>query len=143
LNPDIDLLTVQSYISYINQNRTVNPMDRREMLRTVKHAYDKLKETGQLNIVISKKTIHINKRAILSKPQRLQLASKLSGLLKAKESILKINNAITTLNSNGKKIIRKEISKISGLRLKTIQRHFGRTIEEIDSEIEGMNYKII
>lgn len=140
-NPDMDLLTIQSFINYVNEEHTKQKMYRREMLRTVEAAYQHVIETGEINITLQSKTIHFNRNFKLTGDERRRIANKINGLIKKYASVKKITDAREQLTRTGKKINQTNISKVSGLSVKTVCRNFSLTPENIAERIQDLNYK--
>lgn len=138
-DPDIDLLTVQSFMNYINQNHTARAMKCENMLRTVEYAFNKVKKTGDINISIRTKTLHFNKRSGLSGDQKRSLASKVNGLIRTFKTVGLIDNCKGRLKNDDKKISKSVVSKETGLCYKTVSRNWEKKLEKIFDEINSYN----
>lgn len=139
LNPDADLFTIQSFINYVNQNHTTQPMRMEEMCRTVEHAYGLVKETGEIGIRTKVKSLHFNKQAQISSKEKSDLAAKINGMLKTLKSVLLIQRAIKELTEKGIKVSKKAVAESGGLSTKTVSRNWEKNPEEIVEQIYSLN----
>lgn len=141
LNPGIDLLTIQSFINYVNRRCTTKPMITKEMMRTLEHEYNRIIQTGELNISLKMKTLHFNRRACISKEEKSKLSKVINGLLKRLSSVRKIEEAKYKLQQSGIKVTNKSLAERSGLTTKTIIRNSSYSSSELLSVINSYNYK--
>lgn len=141
--PEIDLLTLQSFINYVNENHTTKRMRRSEMLRTVENTYNHIVETGEIHVPTKQKLLHFNNQAALNGREKREVANKVNGLIKRYSSIKKIEDAKDELTASERKISRSAIAAITGLSLKTVSRNSEISLTEIAEQILALNYKII
>jgi len=126
LNPDASLIAIQSYINWVNENRTTKKMERREMLRTVAGVYNSVRSTGEVIVNTRIKKIHFNKKCGLSGSEKIKIANKEIAKMKVDNSIGKILAAVEEIRATGSKVTQKEVAKVSGLALKTVNRNWDK-----------------
>lgn len=141
LNPGIDLLTIQSFINYVNRRCTTRPMITKEMMRTVEYEYNRIVQAGELSINLKVKTLHFNKRACISREEKSRLSKVINGLLKRLNSVDKIEKAKSELQQSDIRVTNKSIAERSGLTTKTIIRNSCYSSSELLLEINSYNYK--
>ena len=139
LNPDADLLTIQSFINYVNCNHTTQKMDLREMIRTVEHTFNKVKSTGELHINLKTKTLHFNKSIQMSGHEKKKVAAKVNGLIQTFKSVARIRKAKEEINVSGDKVTKAKVSELTGLCYKTISRNWNKSLEDIADCISDCN----
>ncbi len=138
LNPGVSLRMVQSFINYVNYNHTTRPMNQREMERTIAHEYDRIHEAGGTDLEPPIKVLHFNKSCGLSKERKTMIASMVNGLIKVFASVSAIEKARETIESEGRKMTKKEVARLSGVSLKTVSRHWDKRRHCIAEEIAGI-----
>lgn len=122
LNPGIELITIQSFIYWINVNFTGGkPMKQKELLNTVEHSYNKTIENGELLAEIKTKNIHFNKNCGLSGEEKRDIAAKVNGKIRKDNSLNIIKCAIDVLKALGKKATQKNISELIKERTKKLE----------------------
>ena len=137
LNPNVTLHEVQSYINFINDHYTDNkPMIRKEMLRTVAAEYERIKETGQLNVKLRIKKVHTN--PTLHKEQKQLIANQQNGKIRKDQSFEIIKVAIEALSAKGLEISPSQIFKTTEgkISLATIKRYYKLVVEQMRKQNE-------
>lgn len=111
----------------------------KEMMRTIEWEYNRVRETGELTITPSIKTLHFNKSSALDKYAKRAIANKVNGLMKKYRSMKLICDAKKHLSENEERLTDSNISKHSGLSLKTVKRNKDLSREEIAVQILALN----
>lgn len=126
LNPTFTLQQVASYINFINYDRAEHPLSPKELMRTVRTHYNKVKSEGVKNPRM--KSMHTNPKN--PRAQRMQDANRENGLLRKQKSISGITMAIEELRRIGSVPTVKEIQIILEGRLskRTIQKYWRQVV---------------
>ena len=140
LNPDVDPKYLLSYIWYINDTHAKPPMVKKELIRLFNFVYLSIINDPEYIYYRTKtKFVHFNKNSGLNGKKKRILASKLNGQRKRNESIERIMLAKEELISVGEKVTQKKISKLSGLALSTVKRHYRENIMDINEMVKVIN----
>ena len=124
INEQITIQQIYSYIHFVNKNYTEMPMIESELIKLIKSTYKRTLETGEIKIKTRSKKIHFNPEKKLTAKQKIKIANQEIANMKVNKSIDKIKDAIEQLKSQGKKVSRRSVSKISGLALSTVDRNW-------------------
>jgi len=140
LNPDIDKIYIYSYLFYINNNYAKPKMLDLELVRLFDFVYDGIKSTGIIRPRTKVKYVHFNRKNKISQNEKKRISNFLNGYYRRSKTINTIIAAKQELISSGIKITRKQVSKLTGLSIKTVQTHFYSTPIDMDEVIRDINY---
>jgi hypothetical protein len=143
LNPDADLLTIASYIAFVNAKRTTKPMAVKEMTRLVEHTFNQIKETGEINVKLKNKNVHFNKDCGLSGDEKRLIASKINGKLRTAKSLSEVLSAKQQLIDAGEKPTQAKVAELTGLGIATVKRYWKKEAEEVEAAIEPFKENIV
>jgi len=94
LNPGIDLSYIYSFIFYTNYYKANPPMDLRSLRRLFEFVYSQTQQEGYVYNNDRIKNFHFNKKAHLSKEDKIKIINKCNGKIRSNESIKKIPEAM-------------------------------------------------
>ena len=143
LNPDLPIQYAITLLNHINFNNTgAEPMSRDNFKKVIDGLIKSFK-SGKLHSVSKKKYVHFNRKACISKYQKIEIANKLNGSLQRNKSIFKIINAKKELEKNGLKVTKSEVVKLTKLSWPTVNKYWYSnpiSIDDILGEINSKNY---
>jgi len=142
LNQDLPVNYIYSYLHFINQQFAQPPMVQKEFDSLFKYVYQVTQKEDYKFENERIKNLHFNSKSGLSGEQKREIANKLNGKLKINKSIEQIKEAKEQLQSNGQKITKSNIQKITGLSRKTIIAHFDSDFQDINGLVDMYNDSI-
>jgi hypothetical protein len=101
--------------------------------------YNGIKSSGEIHPIINTKLVHFNSRSRLTGKQKNIISNMLNGNYQRYKSINKIIEAKQELKCTGIKVTQKQVSKITGLSLKTVQKHFNSQPIDMEMILQEMN----
>ena len=117
-------------------------MNMKELLRLFNFVYDSIKSNGIIYPKTVTKYVHFNKGYKLTGKEKINIANRLNGYYRRYENIKKIIEAKQEFILVGIKITRKQISRMTGLSLKTVQTHFNAKPIDMDQVLNNLNHPI-
>ena len=152
INPNIVLDDIISFMFIVN-SRAYPPMSNKELIRYVTIIYNRIVETGEVNINPRKKIIQFGMNSNLNTHMKQSIAAKANGILRSNRTKDTIEEAIMKLASMNENPSNKRICELTGLSLSTVKRNKKvpkknpmmydtiESINEISSEIEKKKEK--
>lgn len=142
LNPDIEIKYLFSYLNFINNHFASPPMEYRELNRLFNHVYN-ITQIEEYKFEYKRiKNFHFNPSIKMDKEIKKSIINDLNGKLKINCSIEKIQSARCQLELEGMKVTQKEVSKISGLSLRTVKTHYRKSPIDINELVDLYNNSV-
>jgi hypothetical protein len=139
INPDIEVEIIYSFIFYVNNVFAKPKMEKRELTRLCNMVYSDIKNTGITHHSSRTKFVHFNQDLKLSGRDKNRIANNLNGSHRCSNNINKIINAKDELTTSGIKPTQKLVSEMTGLCLKTVQKHYRSVPLNMDDIIGKFN----
>lgn len=142
LNPYADANTIFSYLTYINRHNAKPSMDYFELRRYFAFIFSTIKTNGIVEPILDVKRIHFNEKINYTKAQKVKIANRINGLYRRKEKYDRIMNVIEKIKSMNKKVTKKEISDLTGIKLRTVQLLIKNGPVDFENELLKINSMI-
>lgn len=140
LNPDLNPSYIYSFLFYFNKYRANPSMELRSLQRLFKYVYNQTQLEGYKFNNERIKNFHLNKKALLTKEEKISIINKCNGIVRSNRSIQKILAAKAELKTRDEKITQKKIAQITGLGIQTVKRYYMvEDIFDINMKIEKIN----
>lgn len=140
LNPTLPVDYIYSYLYFINSHFADSSMESKEFNRLFDFTYSITQREDYNFRLIRTKYVHFNPDCELTGDEKRNIANRLSGKRRVNSSIEKIMAAKRQLQSEGKKITKAAVSKITGLSRKTVIDHFEKDeLTDIQKEVHDIN----
>lgn len=138
LNPDIEKEYIFSFLFYVNNVFAKLKMNMRELVGLFNFVYDSIKSNGIIYPKTFTKYVHFNNGYKITGKEKSNIANRLNGYYRRYENIKKIIEAKQEFILVGVKITRKQISRMTGLSLKTVQTHFNAEPIDMDQVLYNL-----
>ncbi len=139
LNPDIENQEVLRFLGYINNNYAKPRMENKELSRLTHLVINGIKNNGSNFHTSKTKYVHFNDKCDLEKEVKVKVSNGINGAFRRYKTINRIYEAREKLHQIGEKVTQKEVSRLSGLSLSTVQKHFKDERIDMDSVIHHFN----
>ncbi|WP_340111023.1 hypothetical protein [Maribellus mangrovi] len=140
LNPVLPVEFIYSYLYFINQHFACPGMESKEFDRLFNFTYNITQREDYYFRLIRTKYLHFNPDSNLTGDEKRNIANKLNGKRKVNSSIEKIIEAKKQLKSEGKKITKAAVARMTGLSRKTVIEHFEKDeLTDIQKEVHDIN----
>ena len=139
LNQDLHINYIYSYLHFVNMKYAEPPMEQSEFDRLFRFTYDGTQKESYEFQHERVKYFHFNPNIDLTGDEKRDIANQLTGKKKINSSIEKIQLAKKQLQSEGKKINKFSVARISGLSRTTVNKHFDSELIDIEEEVQIIN----
>ncbi len=141
LNPSVEPIYIFSFINFINREHASPAMPFDKLIEFFEFVYGYIVKTGEVKPVLKLKRVHFNRDCGYTRKEKSAIANLINGLYRRKQKMDMIEDAKIELQRMGLKTTSKNISDLTGIKLRSVQLYQKMKPVDFTEELKRINQR--